>query len=1004
MLTTIVQIGRSPFPRFSVVVAGVFISACSGSRVPAPVSQDEGVSFAAHSWLDAAVDLESPFRLPLGTGIDTIRFLDARVEIEFSRELARYPFRPESASQLESEVRRRVSPYLMGRDLELYSMGVPIRQLVPNVFRPPGAAVDSARLARTEARPAPLVTPLDRAVSPTRGLADRYVAMWHSHGWYYDHTADRWMWQRPRVFQTVEDLLPLSFTLPYVGPMLEKAGAHVFFARERDPQRNMVVVDNDDPGAGGRIVFSDSSAWLAGTGPGFSIGEIPYAGGLNPFSTGSFLQIAGDADESAWLQWIPDIPETGDYAVYVSYASLDDSIDDADYAVYHAGGRTRFRVNQRIGGSTWIYLGTFRFDAGSNASGGSVRLSNRSETPDGLVSADAVRFGGGMGLIARGGRPGKRPRFMEGARYHLQYSGMPDSLVFDLNGGEDDYRDDYQSRGEWVNYLRGSPFGPNRDRRAAGLGIPVDVSLAFHTDAGITGPDSTIGTLSIYSVYGADSTRAFPDGVSRFANRDLADIVQTEIVHDLRVLYDSTWRRRSLYDGQYSESFRPNVPSMLLELLSHQNFWDMRYALDPRFRFDASRAIYKGILKFLAQHHGFSYVVQPLPVTHFQARSDGPSSVVLSWRPTVDPMEPTATPDRFVVYTRVDSAGFDNGRLVSETSVRIEGLEAESVYSFRVTAANSGGEGFESETLSVYTGSAGSRKVLIINGFDRVAAPASLTAGSLTGFADFWDQGVPDRRDLGYTGSQFSFDSRLPWIDDDAPGHGASHGDFDTRVLAGNTFDYPYLHGDAIRAAGFSFDSASDESVEAGLVDLSSYDVVDLILGEEKTTYWPRSGREPEFEALPSAMRARLSDYAHGGGALFVSGAFIGTDLFSAKHDSAGHRVFADSVLHIKWITDHAARLGGVHLSNATFAERVFRFRFNTELGEAVYAVESPDGLGPVGEGASVLMRYDENNLGAGVGYHGQHRAVTLGFPFETVNYRADRRHLMRLVLDFLSR
>ena len=34
---------------------------------------------------------------------------------------------------------------------------------------------------------------------------------------------------------------------------------------------------------------------------------------------------------------------------------------------------------------------------------------------------------------------------------------------------------------------------------------------------------------------------------------------------------------------------------MLLELLSHQNFADMRYGSDPRFKFLVSRAIYKGI-------------------------------------------------------------------------------------------------------------------------------------------------------------------------------------------------------------------------------------------------------------------------------------------------------------------------------------------------------------------------------------------------------------------------
>ena len=87
--------------------------------------------------------------------------------------------------------------------------------------------------------------------------------------------------------------------------------------------------------------------------------------------------------------------------MYVSYQSLPESVTDAKYLVFHNGGVTEFRVNQRIGGGTWTYLGTFEFDAGMNDYG-MVVLSNES-AQDGVVCADAVRFGGGMGNIARGG-------------------------------------------------------------------------------------------------------------------------------------------------------------------------------------------------------------------------------------------------------------------------------------------------------------------------------------------------------------------------------------------------------------------------------------------------------------------------------------------------------------------------------------------------------------------------------------------------------------------------
>ena len=64
----------------------------------------------------------------------------------------------------------------------------------------------------------------------------------------------------------------------------------------------------------------------------------------------------------------------------------------------------------------------------------------------------------------------------------------------------------------------------------------------------------------------------------------------------------------------------PMFPAMLLELFSHQNFLDMRFGQEPMFRFHVSRAIYKGMLKFLHAQYGIEYVVQPLPVDHFQQR------------------------------------------------------------------------------------------------------------------------------------------------------------------------------------------------------------------------------------------------------------------------------------------------------------------------------------------------------------------------------------------------
>src|SRR3989337_3193482 len=127
---------------------------------------------------------------------------------------------------------------------------------------------------------------------------------------------------------------------------------------------------------------------------------------------------------------------------------------------------------------------------------------------------------------------------------------MPGHFCLQSQSNENDYNDDYQSRAEYGNYLFGNPYGPNKNRKEKGLGIPIDLSLAFHTDAGISRSDTTIGTLSIYSLTSSDSQFVFPDGMSRLANRDLADLVQTPIGEDLQNKYDIIWTRRQLMEAR----------------------------------------------------------------------------------------------------------------------------------------------------------------------------------------------------------------------------------------------------------------------------------------------------------------------------------------------------------------------------------------------------------------------------------------------------------------------
>ena len=454
------------------------------------------------------------------------------------------------------------------------------------------------------------------------GMDGRHIALWQSHGRYYDRANGKWEWQRPCLFQTVEDMFTQSFVLPYLVPMLENAGAYVMLPRERDTQRNEVIADNDPTcGTRGTAEYTEKGAW-SDAGTGFSDSKPTYSGIENPFTMGTArkAECVTEQNKAAEIIWRPDIPQRGEYAVYVSYKTLEKSTSAANYTVYHLGGESHFVVNQKMGGGTWIYLGTFLFDEGSE---GYVSLSNM--IPEGfdcgkgsVVTADAVRFGGGIGNIACGNdiypeEVSGMARSAEGARYWLQWAGVsPD--IFYQNEGKQDYRDDFMSRGDWVEWIsRGSEMNPSKKE---GLKIPVDLSLGFHSDAGVTPDDSIVGTLAIYTLR-SEGTDKLPNGEHRHESREYADMVQSQIVNDIRTDFEPDWSRRWLWDRSYRESRTPSCPAMLLELLSHQNFADMKYGLDPQFRFTVCRAIYKGMLKYLSNRYLHDYIVQPLPVSSF---------------------------------------------------------------------------------------------------------------------------------------------------------------------------------------------------------------------------------------------------------------------------------------------------------------------------------------------------------------------------------------------------
>ena len=787
-----------------------------------------------------------------------------------------------SAEQIQ-DLRKQVSLWVRGDEqgrVRIYTDGKEIDELITSRFR--------ARRS-TDRHHVPAVTPLVKPVDcpyPTdKGLQGKHIALWSSHGLYYKDTEDRWLWQRARLWTTVEDLFTASFTYPFLVPMLENAGAVVLQPRERDPETTE---------------------------------RVAYAQGA--------------------MQQSLAMPHPGNYALYVRYQAHKDNARQVLYTVCHQGQTTRLTVNQQIGGDMWLYLGTFAFGQDSTANHLTVSLA---KSEHGAFNHQGVKIGGGIGQSGM-------PRFAEGARYYLRYNELPDSIsTYDKKPSE--YLDDLVSRGKWVNFL------------SEDMHIPLDMAIAIHSDAGVRGGDSIVGTLAIYADKDKRGSRSFRRGGDRSINRDLADYVQTQVVSDMQRTLCPDWTRRELKNGAYAEATMPRVPTVLLEMLSHQNGGDMRYGLNPEAKFIIARAAYKGMLRFLHEQDGTPFVVQPLPVRGMGIRRIvGTDSVRIVWQARHDSLEPTAAPAYFVLYTRQEGSDWDNGQYIKDTTYTML-LPRGKRYDFRVRAGNAGGVSLPGETLCAYIAPQDRKQALIINGFDQVSAPTFVLTDSLNGGIVPRSYAIPYGLDVSYIGEQLDFDRTHPWVSDDECGFGMCANDYAAVWTMGNNMDYAVRHGQWLQAAGYSYVSSSLAAADT----LARVSLIDLCMGKQSTG----------LSALTPALRRCLDRHLAADGRLMVSGSY----LFSGMQDKT-QRVWAETTLHCRLKASRASQSGRIFWQSLGQETRMLQL--HTMPNSESLPCESPDGLEPLMTGEQ-LARYTDSSLAAAIGMG--HRLVVLGFMPESL-------------------
>ncbi len=521
------------------------------------------------------------------------------------------------------------------------------------------------------------------------------------------------------------------------------------------------------------------------------------------------------------------------------------------------------------------------------------------------------------------------PQWVEGARYWLMNQ-KADSALWDLYEGNE-YKDDMKCRAMWVNAQE----------------TPIDLCLAFHTDGNDSGNDSTvIGTLVIYTAKDDDGNTTLRDGRDRErTNRNFADWIQTQVTEDLRHIAPE-WTRRQLKEANYCETRVPVVPSIILELLSHKNMADMRYGLNPAFRFAAARAVYKGILRYL---NGTSAVVQPLPVKELAINTDG----LLRWQPTVDTIEASAEPSYYMVYVQADDGEWDVQQVEKATQCQLE-LKRGVQYNYYVVAGNDGGLSLPSPMISAYLAEEESPQVLIVDGFNEVYGPEWFSDSTFAGIVP-GTYACEDGFTCAYIGRQWNYDRASLWIDDDNCGWGACYRDHAGQLTLGNTHDYSVLHGHMLRRMKISYVSCTVGMLpDMRNEDAPEFDfsLIDFICGRNK---------QPLSEMAQSMLEIYLSD----AGKLLLS-----TDHFSAIESS-----WAKQFLQAEYYAAQATHSGRIR----TPRHRVFTIALEPNAEQLF--TSTPEALKPAGDGSVKMATYEDMRCTAGVGT--RHQILVYGFPIE---------------------
>lgn len=780
----------------------------------------------------------------------------------------------------------------------------------------------------------------------TGALSGKTLFVSAGHGWTYTINYDDsdafvsepgWRTQRDVSQGMREDDSNAEMVSYFLIPYLQNAGGMVFSARERDRQEKMVIIDEADGTnyADSDGIYEESGSWSDEGSDGFGYGRTTYpiAIDVNPLRSGKYRFAA--TGNGAWARWTANIPEDGFYHVYVAYRRGENRSDKAVYTIKHAGGTSKVTVNQQHHGSTWIDLGRYYFRQGLSKENGSVTLSDSGESGAYLI-ADAVRFGGGTGLIKRGKTKtptvSGKPRWEESAVHNVQFLGGTSGSVYHRSDtAYNDRDDDVSTRSRW----------------AAWENEESDDSLyiAIHSNAV---SDTSVTGLSTY-IYspGQGGGVGYTPGYAAEGSEELASLVHNRILNSVKALFNSNYKvygngLYSAYFGEINKNNNPEMPSVLVELAFHTSESDSKMLRNPKYRDIAMRAAYQAIVRYYADKDGTTPVFLPGSPRNLRAKSNADGSVTLSWdapesdSPNYYKGHPAAG---YYVQTSTDGVAFNDGVNVGNVLEWTKNFEENMPVYFRVVAYNAGGVSFPSAVAAAVPVKTGAQ-ILLVDGFERI-------------------------------------DNSMPRFNE---GNSANHRYILENV---NSFDYAKYYAPLFAELGYSLDFTQRANV-AGM-DLSKYDMILWFLGEQST----------ENETFNHAEQEKIAEYLNNGGALFVSGAEIGWDL--DYKGSTDDKSFFNETLNAKYVADESGLYtffgaddfstisgsfdDGTYIYQAEYADVLAPFDENA--GKKVLFYDNSKTLG-----AGILTKTDSKKV------------FVMGFPFETILEKDNKINLLQFVLD----